>query len=85
LPGSRHLPGQKYGRVWFLSESGAIDAISAETLESDPRSDAEWDVWPSSAKVDPTAALDPTTRDIWIGNYEGSVTHVPIDEVPVDG
>jgi hypothetical protein len=71
-----------HGRVWLLSETGAIDAMNAATLESDPQSDAEWDVWPSSAAIDPTAALDPTTGDIWVGNYEGSVTHIPVDEVP---
>jgi hypothetical protein len=73
--------GVSHGRVWLLSESGAIDALNAETLESDQNSDAEWDVWPTSAKIDPSAAIDPATGDIWVGNYEGSVTHIPIDEV----
>jgi hypothetical protein len=74
-----------HGRVWFLSESGSLDAIDAENLESDQSSDVEWDVWPSSAKINPTATLDPNTGDIWVGNYEGSVTHIPIDEITSPG
>jgi hypothetical protein len=73
--------GVGHGRVWLLSESGTIDALNAETLESDQSSDVEWDIWPSSAQIDPSATLDSTTGDIWVGNDEGSVTHIPIEQV----
>jgi hypothetical protein len=77
--------GVGHGRVWFLGERGSVDALNASTFESDIDSGIEWDVWPTYASTHPSATLDPRTGDIWVGNDEGSVTHIPIDEITSPG